>query len=375
MRSKYLFLKKEICNLKSTKLFLNVLYLILLVHNFYDYEILKKKIALNINIFEGVFFLLIFVCFLINNYLAKVKRGNYLKYVFLIIYTVYMLIHDLFLINNMGSYIISPYIEFIIIIISPLFLSKPFLTMISTSILMRYFIVIYIFEIKYLDELVVNLILAMIASFFILFNLIILMEQITLSYKKQMSETMLLVMEALELKDPYTKGHSERVANYAKILAEETEQYDEETLNLFYFACLLHDIGKIGISDEILNKDSTLTNEEYDIIKGHTLLGIKVVNNLSLSEENESIIRSHHEKWDGSGYPDGLKKEQIPLGARIVSIADAFDAMTSTRSYRYALPPEEAYKRIIKGADTQFDPHLIEIFKRVYPIWIKIMEN
>uniref|UniRef100_UPI00101E9953 HD-GYP domain-containing protein n=1 Tax=Bacillus albus TaxID=2026189 RepID=UPI00101E9953 len=204
---------------------------------------------------------------------------------------------------------------------------------------------------------------------------IILMKQITLSYQKQMKETMLLVMETLELKDSYTKGHSERVANYAKILAKETGKYDEKALNMFYFACLLHDVGKIGISDEILNKDSTLTNEEYNIIKGHTLLGIKVVKNLSLSEENESIIRSHHEKWDGSGYPDGLKKEQIPLGARIVSIADAFDAMTSTRSYRYALPPEEAYKRIIKGAGTQFDPHLIEIFKRVYPIWIKIMRN
>ncbi|PEA86547.1 HD family phosphohydrolase [Bacillus thuringiensis] len=370
-----LFLKKEICNLKSTKIFLNIFYLILLVHNFYDYASLKNKITLNVNIFEVTFVLLSCLCFLINGYLAKKKMENFSKYLFLIIYTLYMLIHDIFLIHNMDSYIISPYIEFIIIIISPLFLSKPFLATISISILIRYFIVIFIFEIKYLDELVVSLILAIIASYFILSNLIILMKQITLSYKKQMKETMLLVMEALELKDSYTKGHSERVANYAKILAKETGKYGEKDLNMFYFACLLHDVGKIGISDEILNKDSKLTNEEYDIIKGHTLLGIKVVKNLSLSEENESIIRSHHEKWDGSGYPDGLKKEQIPLGARIVSIADAFDAMTSTRSYRNALSPEEAHKRIIKGAGTQFDPHLIENFKRVYPMWIKIMGN
>ncbi|PGZ57371.1 hypothetical protein COE58_25855 [Bacillus cereus] len=193
--------------------------------------------------------------------------------------------------------------------------------------------------------------------------------------EKKVEEIIQSIMNILGLKDHYTKGHSERVAKYSKILAKKSNQYDEAALSNFYFASLLHDIGKLGISNKILNKTTYLTNDEYNVIKTHPKLGVKLIKSLSLNEEGESVIRSHHERWDGSGYPDGLKNNEIPYGARIVSLADTFDAMTSTRAYRPALSPEEAYKRIIEGAGTQFDPELVEDFKMVYPSWIRILES
>ncbi|PGL86236.1 hypothetical protein CN931_07035 [Bacillus sp. AFS054943] len=193
--------------------------------------------------------------------------------------------------------------------------------------------------------------------------------------KRTPEGTMQSILNILELKDSYTKGHSERVAKYTLILAKKTNKYSEEDLIKFYFSCLLHDIGKIGISNEILNKTSCLTNDEYKVMKTHPTVGINLIENYSLIEGYEAVIRSHHEKWDGSGYPDGLKNNDIPLCARIISIADAFDAMTSTRPYRVTLSPEEAYKQIIEGAGNQFDPELVEDFKIVYSSWVEILED
>jgi putative nucleotidyltransferase with HDIG domain len=178
------------------------------------------------------------------------------------------------------------------------------------------------------------------------------------------------IIATLELKDPYTRGHSERVAGYALLLAKETGGFTKEELKSFNYACLLHDIGKIHIPDQILMKPSGLTQEEFEIIKNHTVVGAEAVQQVEGLDRSISVIRSHHECWDGKGYPDQLQGEQIPLLARIVSIADAFDAMTSTRSYRAAMPVEEAYKRIIEGQGTQFDPHLVDVFKTAYPSWV-----
>ncbi|EJR72174.1 hypothetical protein IK7_06000 [Bacillus cereus VD156] len=141
----------------------------------------------------------------------------------------------------------------------------------------------------------------------------------------------------------------------------------------FHFICLLHDIGKIGIPDEVLNKASSLTEEEYNIIKAHPQLGLEVFKNISLIKGSEAIILSHHERWDGNGYPQKLRGNQIPLCARIVAIADAFDAMTSSRAYRSALSPKEAYRRIIEGSGTQFDPAIVNVFKKVFPLWEKMI--
>ncbi|EJR28485.1 hypothetical protein IIE_05324 [Bacillus cereus VD045] len=139
------------------------------------------------------------------------------------------------------------------------------------------------------------------------------------------------------------------------MLANVTNQYDESNLKKFHLACLLHDIGKIGISDGILNKHSALTQEEYNIIKIHPRLGVEVFQHMAIIKAYKAIILSHHERWDGKSYPENLQENEIPLSVRIVAIADAFDAMTSTRSYRSVLFPEEAYKRIVEGAGSQFD--------------------
>ncbi|MDR4360386.1 HD-GYP domain-containing protein, partial [Bacillus anthracis] len=210
---------------------------------------------------------------------------------------------------------------------------------------------------------------------FVFLSLKFLVQKIKASYEKQMKETALSIMRIMELKDQYTKGHSERVANYATILAKETNEYDDNSLKQFHFICLLHDIGKIGIPDEVLKKASSLTEEEYNLIKTHPQLGLEVFKNISLIKGSEDIILSHHERWDGKGYPQKLKGNQIPLCARIVAIADAFDAMTSSRAYRSALSPEEAYRRIIEGSGTQFDPSMVEVFKKVFPLWERMVPN
>jgi HD-GYP domain-containing protein (c-di-GMP phosphodiesterase class II) len=119
-------------------------------------------------------------------------------------------------------------------------------------------------------------------------------------------------------------------------------------------------------------KPTKLTKEEYETIKSHTTVGAEAVSKVVGLKNSIDVIRSHHERWDGKGYPDELKKEQIPYLARIAAIADAFDAMTSTRSYRAALPVEEAYERILDGRDTQFDPELVDLFQEIFPIWVEI---
>ena len=124
---------------------------------------------------------------------------------------------------------------------------------------------------------------------------------------------------------------------------------------------LLHDIGKIGIPDAVINKPSALTDEEYKIIKQHPVMGAKILSNITEKPELSSGARWHHEKYGGGGYPDGISGEEIPEKARIIAVADAYDAMTSNRSYRKPLPQETVYEEIKKGSGTQFDPQFAEI--------------
>ncbi|HJV16419.1 MAG TPA: HD-GYP domain-containing protein, partial [Bacillales bacterium] len=195
------------------------------------------------------------------------------------------------------------------------------------------------------------------------------------SYDQQLVGIVRGVIATLELKDPYTRGHSERVAGYALELAKEIGNLTEEELISFNNSCLLHDIGKIHIPDHILMKPASLTKEEYEIIKLHPVVGATAVSNIDDLKINIEVIRSHHERWDGMGYPDRLKGEGIPFLARVTSIADAFDAMTSSRSYRSALNVEEAYMRILEGSGTQFDPYLVNAFQEIYPVWKEMHKN
>ncbi|MEH7302408.1 HD-GYP domain-containing protein, partial [Neobacillus drentensis] len=212
-------------------------------------------------------------------------------------------------------------------------------------------------------------------SFIILNRFQSYVDAVKTSYDQQLIGIVKGVIATLELKDPYTRGHSERVANYALVLAKELGSFKDEELKSFNYACLLHDIGKINIPDHILMKPTSLSKEEYEIIKSHTIVGAKAVSKVVGFSNTIDVIQFHHERWDGKGYPNGLKGEEIPYLARITSIADAFDAMTSSRSYRAALSVEEAYKRIIEGKGTQFDPQLVDSFVKVYTSWKEIHKD
>ena len=166
---------------------------------------------------------------------------------------------------------------------------------------------------------------------------------------------------AVDTKDRYTKRHSEDVARYAVFLARQ-EGLDEATIGAVRLAGLLHDIGKIGMPDHLLRKPGALTDDEYEIVKQHVVLGDLIVRDLPDTDLIRAGIRHHHERWDGTGYVDGLAGEAIPLIARIVAVADSFSAMTTSRAYRKALDTEEAIRRLNGAAGTQLDPRLVELF-------------
>jgi diguanylate cyclase (GGDEF)-like protein len=169
------------------------------------------------------------------------------------------------------------------------------------------------------------------------------------------------LLVSVDTKDHYTRSHSEDVTGYALFLADELRLTDEER-RLLRLAGLLHDIGKIGIPDGILRKPAPLTGEEYDIVKQHVALGDAIVGAVPQLAEVRAGVRHHHERWDGTGYLDGLRGERIPKIARILAVADAYSAMTTTRPYRKALPPEEALARVAQGAGNQLDPDLAMAF-------------
>lgn len=172
-------------------------------------------------------------------------------------------------------------------------------------------------------------------------------------------ETIESLVQAVDAKDSYTNGHSIRVARYAKQIAGVLGYEEEKTENLYYIA-LLHDVGKIGIDDAILRKPGRLTPEEFEVIRSHTVIGSRILATISSMPELISGALYHHERWDGGGYPNGLKGEEIPVAARIIAVADAYDAMSSYRSYRSALSQEQIREEIIKGIGSQFWPAAAE---------------
>jgi HD-GYP domain-containing protein (c-di-GMP phosphodiesterase class II) len=174
----------------------------------------------------------------------------------------------------------------------------------------------------------------------------------------QFVETM---AQALDARDPYTAGHSFRVAEYSYTIALGLglAETDARTIHI---AAQLHDIGKIGMSDVVLQKKGRLTREEFDFIKLHPQMGRKILERVAVFDKYLSVVELHHENTDGSGYPYGIRGSQIPLEARIVRVADAFDAMTSDRSYRHRLSPELAQKEIFDCSGTHFDPTVATAF-------------
>lgn len=168
-----------------------------------------------------------------------------------------------------------------------------------------------------------------------------------------------VIINAVEINDAYTSSHNIEVGNYAKLIAEEIQF---KRIDDIVLAARLHDIGKISISGEILNKPGRLTDEEYEVIKTHPTEGYKIIESIDYFNHIKLGVKYHHEHWDGTGYPEGLKEEEIPLIAQIIAVADVYDAVTSDRSYRRALSHEEGKKVIINGSGNLFNPLLVEAF-------------
>jgi putative nucleotidyltransferase with HDIG domain len=177
--------------------------------------------------------------------------------------------------------------------------------------------------------------------------------------------TLYAFVNALEARDPYTQQHSSRVTSLSIVMGKALGCASEE-LDVLNFAGHLHDIGKIGIRDDILLKPGKLTDEEFKKIKEHPVIGANIMAQLGLWERERQIIRGHHERFDGTGYPDGLKGEDIPFLARIMSVADVYDAISSDRAYRKKMEESQVLEIIQGGSGTQFDPHIIKIFLELY---------
>ena len=191
-------------------------------------------------------------------------------------------------------------------------------------------------------------------------------HQLLLAQIQESYETSLIMLaNAIEVRDPYTRGHVERVMNYALTTAEELGWTPSNLTNL-RFGSILHDIGKIHISEQILRKRGSLTEEEWVEMRKHPENGAELIKAIPFLEQAIPIILYHHERWNGSGYPYGLKEMAIPVAARIVAIADSFDAMTTMRPYREVLSPEQAYREIEIHAGLLYDPAIVKAFQRTW---------
>jgi putative nucleotidyltransferase with HDIG domain len=191
--------------------------------------------------------------------------------------------------------------------------------------------------------------------------------QMTRQLRETYDGTLEALVLALDARDRETKGHSFRVANYVVAIAREMGVQDgtRELIDMQRGA-LLHDVGKIGVPDFILHKPGPLTPEEWDDMKRHPAIGFEMLKDIGFLSPAAEIVRTHHERFDGKGYPRGLRGEEIPLGSRIFTIADAFDAMTSDRPYRKAMTPEMARSEVLRHSGTQFDPKVVQAFLLIY---------
>jgi putative nucleotidyltransferase with HDIG domain len=182
-------------------------------------------------------------------------------------------------------------------------------------------------------------------------------EEVKSSYESSVRA----LVQAIEEKDTYTRGHSERVAALVEQVAREL-RLPEKEIEFLRFGSILHDIGKIGIPESIVRSPKPLTETEFKIIQKHPLKGVEILQPISFIKDHMHLIRNHHERWDGKGYPDRLAGDEIPLGAQIVAIADAYDAMTSSRPYRKGLPEKQAAREIRRSTGTQFSPKVSDAF-------------
>lgn len=182
--------------------------------------------------------------------------------------------------------------------------------------------------------------------------------------RRSYRQSLLTLARAVETKDVGAEGHGERVASYVTEMAKEMKLPAKEIRKLEY-AAFLQDIGNVRVPHAILNKRGRLTKQEFEILKSHTVVGAEMVEQITFLRDIAPVIRQHHECWDGSGYPDGLKGEEIALGARMLAVATAYDSMLSRRAYRGRKGEEQAIAELRAGSGTKWDPAIVEVFLKV----------
>ncbi|MBD8035784.1 HD-GYP domain-containing protein [Solibacillus sp. A46] len=368
---------------RSTILFLVLFYVVFYVYDIFYYRLFPAFPWLDVGTASTIWYDFMYVRYVVltaliplSIYLIKKDKTTYVKYILFLGYFSTNLFSDILYFKDSSLvYTSGNLVEIIIILFSPIFVTKKFTYFVSFGLIIKYVLVgIFIQEPVVVFPIIITIVISIIA-FVLLHRILNYIKALKYSYDEQLEGIVKGVIATLELKDPYTRGHSERVAAYAMSLAEATKKYKASELNYFYYACLLHDIGKVNIPDAILTKPGSLTDEEFDIIKKHPVVGAEAIRDVEGIADNIGVIYHHHERWDGKGYPDGLAGENIPFLARVTAVADAFDAMTSSRSYRPALQFDVAYQRILDGQGNQFDPQLIELFKQIYPEWVQISKT
>lgn len=188
--------------------------------------------------------------------------------------------------------------------------------------------------------------------------------QLYIDMRENYLNTVEALVQALEAKDTYTSGHSERVGKFAVAIAEKLKMSEDKIESLKY-AAVLHDVGKIGVSEIILTKEGKLLDSEWEAIRSHPVIGQTIIKSIKFLFDIGDVVRHHHERYDGNGYPDGIKGIEIPLESRIIAVTDTYDAITSDRSYRKGSTHDEAIAELKKVSGSQLDPELVEIFCRV----------
>ena len=368
---------------RSTILFLWLFYIVFIVYDIYYYKLFPAFPGLDYGSANPFWYHLNIIKYLImiaivpaSIYFMKREKTELVKYIVVLSYISINVITDiLYFKDGTIAYSSGSLVEVLMILFSPIFVNRLFFITVTGGLVLKYMLVgLFLQDPVVLFPIILILLLSII-GIIILNRFLNYVKALRNSYDEELEGIVKGVIATLELKDPYTRGHSERVAAYAMSMAKESGEFKESELRYFYYACLLHDIGKINIPDSILTKPSKLSDNEYEIIKTHPVVGAEAIKDVEGIADYIDVIYHHHERWDGKGYPEGLVGEETPLLARITAVADAFDAMTSSRSYRPALPFEEAYKRILDGKGSQFDPQLVEVFKRIYPTWVEISKK
>ncbi|MEK5077555.1 HD-GYP domain-containing protein [Solibacillus sp. FSL W7-1436] len=367
----------------STVLFLWLFFVVFFVYDILYYDLFPKFAWLDFDTGSSGWYDFMFIKYgiiigliPISIYLIKKDKTEFVKYIIFFGYFSTNLFSDIMYYKDSSlAYTSGNLVEIIFILFSPIFVTKKFTYYVSFGLIIKYTLVgLFIQDPVVMFPIIIMIVCSTIA-FILLHRILNYIKALKYSYDEQLEGIVKGVIATLELKDPYTRGHSERVAAYAMNMAEATGKFKPSELNNYYYACLLHDIGKVNIPDAILTKPGKLTDEEFDIIKTHPVVGAEAIRDVEGIADNIDVITHHHERWDGKGYPDGLAGENIPFLARVTAVADAFDAMTSSRSYRPALEFEVAYQRILEGQGSQFDPQMVKLFKQIYPDWVKISKT